>query len=423
MLILICVLAFLLPAGACASGELIPELRPYTGPTKSDVDASTVKGKVMCGYQMWFRTPGDGVANKWVHWGGGSDGIDALYVDMWPDLTDYPASERFPVARMKHKDDSQAYLFSSIRRAVVDLHFRWMRDYGIDGVFVQRFLCGCREPNTLHTTGGLAYARDSANRCGRAFALTYDLTGTDTEDIYDMLVADWKFMVDQMRVTRDLRYLREGGKPVLEIYGFFPDRFPAELANRIIDFFKNDPRYGAYLIGSGAWWWRSIEDPEWAKVYRRFDMIKPWNVGNVMKAEEGGHLMANTAYWEADIKEARKHGVLYMPVIYPGFSWDNLMRAYNQPQNVGHPIPRRRGEFFWEQFAAVTRIKADAVFVAMFDEVDEGTAIFKVTNDPPADAHFVTLEGMSSDWYMRLTGRGTRMFRGEIPLEERLPAE
>ena len=32
------------------------------------VDASTLTGKVMCGYQGWFTTEGDGARLKWHHW-------------------------------------------------------------------------------------------------------------------------------------------------------------------------------------------------------------------------------------------------------------------------------------------------------------------------------------------------------------------
>lgn len=415
--------AIFLGAISTLAADLLPELAPYKGPSLNDVDATTIKGKVMCGYQMWFRTPGDGVKNAWVHWSGGRDviGPGILLVEMWPDMSEYLQSEKCPASDMKHKDGSQAYLFSSARPAVVDLHFKWMRDYGIDGVFVQRFLCGCGEPNTLNTTGPLAYARNAANKTGRVFALTYDLSGTETDKIMDMLIADWKFLVDEVKITQDKRYLHEGGKPVLEIYGFFPDRFPPSVANKIIDFFKNDPKYGVFLVGSGAWWWRTIEDPEWVKAFRRFDAIKPWNVGNW--AEKDGIKTANMNYWADDLAEAHKHNILYMPVVYPGFSWDNLMRAYNQPQNAGNPLPRRGGEFFWEQFVKATQLGVDTIFVAMFDEVDEGTAIFKVTNDPPTPGHFVTYEGKPSDWYLRLTGRGTRMFRKEIPLSTAMPRD
>ncbi len=57
----------------------------------------------------------------------------------------------------------------------------------------------------------------------------------------------------------------------------------------------------------------------------------------------------------------------------------------------------------------------------MFDEVDEGTAIFKVTGSPPTQAHFVGDEGLPSDWYLRLVGEGGRMLRGERPVVAEIP--
>ena len=62
------------------------------------------------------------------------------------------------------------------------------------------------------------------------------------------------------------------------------------------------------------------------------------------------------------------------------------------------------------------------MFVGMFDEVDEGTAIYKVANDIPVGKYFVTYEGLSSDWYLKLTGAATQMIRGEAPWSERIPA-
>jgi hypothetical protein len=131
--------------------------------------------------------------------------------------------------------------------------------------------------------------------------------------------------------------------------------------------------------------------------------------------------MATTYYWADDITELHKSGALFMPVIYHGMTWDNLQRVYGNLKLVGNPISRRGGEFLWEQFVTATKLKADTIFLAMFDEVDEGTAIFKVTNDPPVDAHFVTYEGKPSDWYLWLAGHGTKMFRGEIPLQTAMP--
>ena len=63
------------------------------------------------------------------------------------------------------------------------------------------------------------------------------------------------------------------------------------------------------------------------------------------------------------------------------------------------------------------------VYVAMFDEVDEGTAIFKVTSSPPIEGHFVGYEGLPSDWYLRLVGEGARMLRKERPLTPDIPIQ
>ena len=43
----------------------------YAGPTRADIDATTLDGKVLCGYQGWFNTPGDGTDFGFSHWGRG----------------------------------------------------------------------------------------------------------------------------------------------------------------------------------------------------------------------------------------------------------------------------------------------------------------------------------------------------------------
>jgi len=57
--------------------------------------------------------------------------------------------------------------------------------------------------------------------------------------------------------------------------------------------------------------------------------------------------------------------------------------------------------------------------VAMFDEVDEGTAIFKCSNDVPvgANSRFLTYDGLPGDYYLKLTGQGGKLLRGEIPVD------
>jgi hypothetical protein len=69
------------------------------------------------------------------------------------------------------------------------------------------------------------------------------------------------------------------------------------------------------------------------------------------------------------------------------------------------------------------------LYVAMFDEVDEGTAIFKVSNNPPRPGGvdmFVTynMDGFNlpSDEYLWLTGQVGMGLRGEITINTTRPA-
>ena len=108
------------------------------------VDAATLRGKVVCGYQGWFRCPGDAANLGWVHWSRNRKRItpESLTFELWPDMSDYGAAERFAAPGFTYPDGRQAELFSSDNAVTVLRHFQWMRDYGIDGAFLQRFLVG-----------------------------------------------------------------------------------------------------------------------------------------------------------------------------------------------------------------------------------------------------------------------------------------
>lgn len=104
-------------------------------------------------------------------------------------------------------------------------------------------------------------------------------------------------------------------------------------------------------------------------------------------------------------------------MVFPGFSWHNMIPSSKQDQ-----IPRRGGKFLWSQYVAAKKAGATMVYQAMFDEVDEGTAIFKCTNDPPVgESTFVTYEGLPPDHYLWLVGQAARMVRGAAPVKDEMP--
>jgi hypothetical protein len=121
--------------------------------------------------------------------------------------------------------------------------------------------------------------------------------------------------------------------------------------------------------------------------------------------------------WKPDLQWCREHKKEYLPVLFPGFSWHNL-----KPESPLDQIPRQKGNFLWKQFVEARKAGASMAYVAMFDEMDEGTAIFKISNDPPVgESLFVTLEGLPSDHYLWLSGMGGKLLRGELPVTSAMP--
>src|SRR5437867_6284088 len=91
-------------------------------------------------------------------------------------------------------------------------------------------------------------------------------------------------------------------------------------------------------------------------------------------------------------------------------------------------IPRYAGNFYWHQAYNVIRSGCTMIYGAMFDEMDEGTAMLKLAPTPtelPVQGTFVPLnidgQALPSDWYLRLADQASRMLRGEIPLQTQIP--
>ncbi len=399
------------------------------GPSRRAVDTSTLAGKVMCGYQGWFNAEGDGADRGYTHWsrGGVRPGPRTIRVDLWPDVSELGPDERFPTD-LFHPDGTRAEVFSSFRRATVVRHFRWMEEHGIDGVFVQRFVQPLGRPAALaHADAVLDHCREGARRHGRAYALMYDLSGLPAGSA-DRVIADWRTVLRDTRLTADPAYLRHRGKPLLALWGcgFGDDKPRPSLDDwrKILAFLKTDPAAGgvAVMLGVPSFWREqrrdALADPQLHDLLRQADVLSPWTPGRYRSPAEAARHAAEV--WQPDVAWCRARGIDYLPVAFPGFSWHNL-----KPEAPLDAIPRLGGRFFWSQVVAAKRAGAGMLYVAMFDEVDEGTAIFKATNTPPVgpggETRFITYEGLPADHYLRLTGLAGRLFRGELPVADDLP--
>ena len=390
------------------------------------VDRSTMAGKVLCGYQGWFNAPDDGAGRGWVHWSRSRDSLDdgQATFELWPDVSELGAAERFATG-FRHADGSAAEVFSSFAAPTVLRHFRWMEEYGIDGVFVQRFAVSLgAEASLRHNNAVLMHCREGANRSGRTYAVMYDLSGLG-EGGTQRVIDDWRQLVRHMDLTGDRGYLRHDGRPVVAVWGVgFGDgrRYTLKECGRLVDFFKDEAAPGGctLMLGVPAYWRTldrdSVADAALHKVLARADVLSPWTVGRYGSPEEAGRYAAGTLV--EDLRWCRERGVELMPVAFPGFSWHNLRRGAAPLDQ----IPRLGGEFLWRQFREFQSAGAGMAYVAMFDEVDEATAIFKCGVAPPEseESKFLDFEG-PSDRYLRLTGSATRHFREATPLPPAMP--
>jgi hypothetical protein len=399
------------------------------------VDATTLDRKLLFGYQGWFGCPEDGSPlNGWEHWfqRGAPAAAATLRVDMWPDVSELGPDERCQTP-FTLPDGRKAELYSAFNPRTVDRHFRWMREYDLAGVFLQRFTVRLDNAAVLGFRDGVARnVRSAAESHGRVFAMMYDISGHPRESVTEAVKRDWVYMVDTLRVTESPRYLRHRGRPLLAIWGFgFQDRSPTpDQATELIDFFKNnpDPRYRVTLLGGVPARWRTLTrdsqpDPQWARVYRSFDILSPWTVGRYRDLPGIDRFYAEEV--APDLDETGRLGIDYMPVVYPGFSWHNLNRT--APFNA---IPRLGGRFYWRQVAQALRAGNTMLYGAMFDEVDESTAMFKLAASPrdaPTEVSVVTLdadgEALPSDWYLRLAREAQNQLRGARPRPGARPIE
>ena len=400
----------------------IDPLVPYRGESVKGVDTRTLQGKVMAGYQGWFNCPGDGAGLGWTHWARSGSKPFApgnITVDLWPDMSEASASERFPTG-FKHANGETAFVFSSHNRITVLRHFKWMRDYGIDGAFVQRFANGVKnESKRHHKDVVLSNCREGANRGGRTYAVMYDLSGL-AAGATTVVSDDWNMLRKRMKMGNDPAYLHHEGKPLVAIWGIgFNDgrKYTLKECRALVEFFKADGC--AVMLGVPTGWREqnrdAIADPAFHDLLKLADVLSPWTPGRYSTPANAG--VHADKYYKKDIQWCRERSMDFLPVVFPGFSWHNL-----NPQDPLDKIPRLKGKFLWSQFAGAKKAGASMIYVAMFDEVDEGTAIFKCTNDPPVGPNrFLTYEGLPSDHYLWLTGEGGRLLRGERAMQDTFP--
>ena len=382
-----------------------------TTESMSRVRFKSIRNLVMAGYQGWFNTPEDGAGLGWKHFEKEKEFKPGrCTIDLWPDVSEY---EKTYETAFKLPDETPAKVFSSYDASTTDLHFKWMKQYGIDGVFMQRFVVSIRNQKGKDNYNKiLNNAVLSAEKYDRAICLMYDLSGMEAGE-EDILIRDWKELCEKYKLVsrNNNHYVYHHGKPLVAVWGIgFNDRrkYGYEQVKKIIDFLKSE---GCSILVGVPTHWRTltidaVSDTRLLELVKQADIVHPWLVGRFDNHTYEPYRKSI----EEDIKWCKANGKDYMPVLFPGFSWHNMKK--DAPQNM---IPRLGGRFFWKQVKGAVDAGAESLYLAMFDEIDEGTAFFKCTNTPPVgESSFITYEGEAPEHYLWLAGEAAKYLRGEL---------
>ncbi len=380
---------------------------------------TSYEGLVMAGYQGWFTAEGDGADRGWHHYeksGKFEPGMNTI--DFWPDVREYVKTYK---TSFKYPDGSDAYVYSPYDEESVDLHFKWMKEFGIDGVFMQRFVSEIKSvKGKNHFNKVLANALKAAKKYNRAICVMYDLSGCTSADM-QILTNDWVELQTLFSLFNNIEnptYLRQNKRPLVVLWGVgFNDgrKYTLTDVNNTMESLRGPTQKVSIMLGV-PYYWRTLDrdtqnDPLLHTLIKKSDIIMPWAVG---RYNNNSYSDVATTRLIMDINWCNTNKVSYVPLVFPGFSWGNLKGDFS----LYDQIPRLKGDFLWKQIAGAKSAGAKSLYVAMFDEMDEGTAIFKTSKEGSlplnGSGKFVGIEEtLDTDYYLWLTGQATRWFHGE----------
>jgi len=418
------------------TGTLTPENESIPSATASSY--SEFIGKTVAGYQAWFVA--GTLTSGWTHWNhktSGAPGPGTMSFEVCPDITEYPDEVLKPTNFALMGNGKPLKLFSSTSKEVIDVHYRWMKDYGIDGVAVQRFI-GNIGSAIINSPGSTIHKiREAAEANERIFYICYDTSSSGMEETWDETIKmDWVYNVEQNNLTTSPAYAKVGNMPVVQVWGigFKGGKNPGTAAETIalINFFK---ARGCYVIGGTPRGWRTgtsdskgVTQPatvpgdneNFLPVYESLNMISPWMPGRIRDNASADNLFTSTMSPDKTYCDAR--GIQYMPVNFPGFAWSQWKDG-----DVNW-APRNAGEFMWKQATNIKKLGVKNMYFAMFDEYDEGTAIMKNATDwteIPTNQYFLTSSAdglwLSSDFQLRVAGAAVEMLKGQRPVTTTVP--
>ena len=293
---------------------------------ESGCNYKSYKNLVMAGYQGWFTAEGDGAERGWRHYekkscGGFAPGCTS--VDLWPDMKEYSKQYNTPFS---FANGDNAKLFSPIDEETVDLHFKWMKEYGIDGVFMQRFVNEVKQSNPkgkAHFNKVLQNALNAANKYNKAICVMYDLSGCTSKDL-GYIQQDWEELQRLFSLfsnTKNPNYLRHNKKPLLALWGVgfkVGRKYTIADVDNLIEKIKGPTKKVSIMLGV-PYYWRTLtkdteNDTSLYAVIKKCDIIMPWAVG---RYNQNNYEKVALNSLPKDIQWCKVNKVDYVPIVFP----------------------------------------------------------------------------------------------------------
>ncbi|HZF00350.1 MAG TPA: autotransporter-associated beta strand repeat-containing protein [Methylomirabilota bacterium] len=384
------------------------------GPVMAASPPGDVIGKVIVGYQGWFSGQNDGSPNgNWSHYSnnGLAPGSNNCILVSWPDVRDYTTLYQTAFANLGN--GQPAKLPSPWDQQTVTVEFTWMQQNGIDGAALQRFASWVTPGSTrkAQDDGIATRVKTAAEATGRKFFIMYDMSGTGN------VTNDWTdTIVNTLHLTSSSSYAIQNGKPVVCLWGVANNTMSASNWLNTINTFKD---MGCYVIGGVLHTWTGDTGGTNGPVYNACNCIQPWVIGSVGNMAAVDYAYVN--HTVPDMAYCNAHGLDYQKSVAPGGVSDGS---------------RYHGDLMWKQFYDAIRAGSEGIYISMFDEYNEGNQIAKtaenssrVPTDAPAglnkgldtDAGNTNGTPCTSDYYLRLTGDGGKMLKGQIALTSTRP--
>ncbi len=383
--------------------------------------------KVNMKTQVWYATPNDerfipfstpnGVRIKdYSHWSRngnepceGNVGVEFLFL---PEMYEANGAQLEELSEYRNLDGSPVKIFSSLDPAVIRTDLRNMVAAGIGTVSVQIFLTGTinnMERNYALIRMYLKYA----NEYKLKFRVEIDITGVIESELTERLKEFWIELNRRIDIHESF-WEKINGKPSLAIWGLGFINRPGTVweAIDIIKWFKTGEKnpVKVYLEGGVPFYWHTgsgDSKSNFIHAFVLFDCVSPWSIGRF--DYENFDSVKFTI--KEHIEVCRKHNISYRPVLWPGFSWHNLMSRKSAvtwlaiDNTQPYLIPRLKGEFLWKQFRFYKELGLSDLSYAMWNEDDEGTAFFSHQVDPhklPSGMLIPDKGATSPDFYIRL---------------------